>query len=661
MKRIILLLSFFFSLILTAQQTKIDSLNAKLKLTSNEDSIIDLNEKIIGSYMSSNRIDEANSYLKKLTYKSKNNKNLLALSYKLKGNLYAYSEKIDSALVMYSKGLKILKDTNPTKIAADLYLNIGLSLIYKNKKDSVPYCFDKASGIYYKLKDYRGLCFLHYNSASYYFNIDKNFECENNLTKLIEYNKIYKNDFFDAKAYYLLGVLNTQISNNEAGIEYLLKSVALFEKSNNYLETAQTLMALAIAYGDNLVEAENIFQKANFLYQKELLPKNNIYYIFLLDFTEVLIKRKKFEEAQKQLDLVKRFAAQYNFEFIANPLLITFQAEILIHNNRIIEASLILDKIDTTNLPPDYKIAYYKVQTDLNIKNKNFKKAMAYKDAYIYIKDSFQNNLLKNKLIYTNTKFETEKKETENLKLKTEKAEQAIILEKEKNQKWLFGFSLVTALIVILIGGYIYQKNKKQKIVIENLQKELHHRIKNNLAIINTFIEVAKEEFSDVTFNTKLSELQNRIASINEVHQQLYKNTDITSLSVKKYVQKLTDNIQQSFANNNIVVTQNINDSLKLNAEQSFAVGLIINEFLTNSFKYAFDENKGIILIEMSEKNQNLLLSLSDNGKGLPKYFNLEQTESFGLRIIKLLTKQLNGSFKLEGTNGVQLTIQFPK
>ncbi|MDO9037669.1 MAG: sensor histidine kinase, partial [Lutibacter sp.] len=172
--------------------------------------------------------------------------------------------------------------------------------------------------------------------------------------------------------------------------------------------------------------------------------------------------------------------------------------------------------------------------------------------------------------------------------MKTEKAEQLVILDKEKNQKRLFGTGLTTSIIILIIGGYFYQKNKKQKIVIENLQKELHHRIKNNLAIINTFIEVAKEEFSDIAFNNKLTELQNRIESINEVHQQLYKNNDVTSLSVKKYVQKLTNNIQQLFANDNIVITQNINDSFKLNAEQSFAVGLIINEFLTNSFKYAF-------------------------------------------------------------------------
>ena len=87
----------------------------------------------------------------------------------------------------------------------------------------------------------------------------------------------------------------------------------------------------------------------------------------------------------------------------------------------------------------------------------------------------------------------------------------------------------------------------EQKEVIETLQKDLHHRVKNNLAIINRFIDVIKEEFNDKAFDTKLVELQNRIASINEVHQQLYNNKDAAKLGVKKYIEKLTQNIENTF------------------------------------------------------------------------------------------------------------------
>ena len=88
---------------------------------------------------------------------------------------------------------------------------------------------------------------------------------------------------------------------------------------------------------------------------------------------------------------------------------------------------------------------------------------------------------------------------------------------------------------------------------------------------------------------------------------------------------------------------------------------MIVNEFLTNSYKYAFDNSDGEIKIGMKENKQHYELSLSDNGKGLPKDFDIKKIDSFGMRIMKLLAKQLNGTFNLSNSNGVTLQIKFPK
>ncbi len=200
-----------------------------------------------------------------------------------------------------------------------------------------------------------------------------------------------------------------------------------------------------------------------------------------------------------------------------------------------------------------------------------------------------------------------------------------------------------------------------QKKLIENLQRELHHRIKNNLAIIDTFIEVAKDDFEDENFIDKLTELQNRIQSINELHRQLYKSKDITLINLNDYVKTLVGNIQESFPDNKITITQNIDDKLKFSADESFAIGLIINEFLTNSYKYAFDNKTGNIRIEISQNNQVRTLQLSDNGKGLPKDFDIETSTSFGIRMMQLLSQQLKAAFELDGKNGTSLRIQLKK
>jgi two-component sensor histidine kinase len=156
------------------------------------------------------------------------------------------------------------------------------------------------------------------------------------------------------------------------------------------------------------------------------------------------------------------------------------------------------------------------------------------------------------KVVETEEKYQNEKKEKENLQLRTENAEQELATAKANKEKWLYAFSFIGSLIALGIFFYFYKKTKKQKEVIESLQKELHHRVKNNLSIIDTFIEVAKEEFEDNKFSIKLTELQNRINSINEVHQQLYKNEDVTSLNLRKYIDTLANNVAASFSNKNI-------------------------------------------------------------------------------------------------------------
>lgn len=231
-----------------------------------------------------------------------------------------------------------------------------------------------------------------------------------------------------------------------------------------------------------------------------------------------------------------------------------------------------------------------------------------------------------------------------------------------KNKNILYLIILLLALIAIIVFiYYFFNRLKKQKATIESLQKELHHRVKNNLSIIDTFIEVAKEEFNEIRFTTKLSELQNRIDSINEVHQQLYLKEDITNLNLKKYIDKLSNNITASFSNHEIEIVNNINNSLTIKADKSFSIGLVINEFITNSFKYAFENKSGKVSINVVENKNSYAVTLKDNGKGLPKDFNIEESETFGLRIIKLLSKQLNGTFELINNNGVILNITFPK
>ncbi len=286
---------------------------------------------------------------------------------------------------------------------------------------------------------------------------------------------------------------------------------------------------------------------------------------------------------------------------------------------------------------------------------------------YLSLKDSinFAEKTIKNK--YAAVRFLSEKKENENLQLKANNAQQALLTQKANTRNWLLAFGMLAlGISAFFIWRRYRTENKakqiisKQKNTIEALQKELHHRVKNNLAIINAFISSTIDDSNDPKIIEKLAELQNRISSINEVHMQLYNSSDVVHVNLKAYVNSLVQNVATTQNKPNIKVQQHINPEVKLPADTSFPIGLIINEFLTNSYKYAFTDS-GEITIVIQDDTNALNISLSDNGKGLPENLNLDNLTTYGLRIMKLLSKQLKASFNLQNNNGVHLQIHIPK
>lgn len=234
---------------------------------------------------------------------------------------------------------------------------------------------------------------------------------------------------------------------------------------------------------------------------------------------------------------------------------------------------------------------------------------------------------------------------------------------KYKNQNILF-LSLIAIILAVLVLLIIYflRKVKKQKSLVEILQKELHHRMKNNLSFIDLFINLAKSKFPDQAYQDKLNELQNRMHSMFEVHKQLFKTEDTTTVRAKNYIDTLVNNVQKVYANDNITIDNRTSNQETLLANTSFPVGLIVNEFVTNSYKYAFKEQqKGVIDISLSSDKSNYHLVLKDNGIGLPADFSIDDLDSFGLETIQLLTQEYKGTFTVNGSQGVLMNISLPK
>jgi PAS domain S-box-containing protein len=195
----------------------------------------------------------------------------------------------------------------------------------------------------------------------------------------------------------------------------------------------------------------------------------------------------------------------------------------------------------------------------------------------------------------------------------------------------------------------------------EVLLKEVHHRVKNNLQVISSILNLQSSYVKDKKILEILLESQNRIKSMAFVHESLYQTKDFSNISFREYVENISRNLVHSYAATDSPPVLNLDlQDIQLNLDTAIPCGLIINELLTNSLKYAFAEGKkGKIDIIIKQKGELITITIADNGKGLPSTIDFRNTESLGLQLVVSLIEQINGKIKLDTKKGTKFTIEF--
>ena len=193
----------------------------------------------------------------------------------------------------------------------------------------------------------------------------------------------------------------------------------------------------------------------------------------------------------------------------------------------------------------------------------------------------------------------------------------------------------------------------------EVLLSELHHRVKNNLAIISGLFSLKISTDPPSEARNVLVESRNRVLSMSLIHNRLYKNNNLANVNFEQYTAELISEINASYPSisGSIKVRTSIGNMM-LGINVAVPCGLILNELLTNCYKHAFTE-KGEGLIDVSFKQQDAcyILSVTDNGAGLPVDYS--EKESLGMSVIQALSEQLNGTFEYNGTQGTAFTLRF--
>jgi len=305
----------------------------------------------------------------------------------------------------------------------------------------------------------------------------------------------------------------------------------------------------------------------------------------------------------------------------------------------------------------------YQNLAQIYVKTGKYKEAYEYETKFKELTDSIFNEENSKQLGDMKTGFEVERKEAE-LNAKADKQE-ALLLEEEKREAVILYAFFALLLVVIVFSFFLYKRVKaanKQKQTIEYLFKEVHHRVKNNLQVITSLLNLQKNYIDDKKILDIFQDCQNRVYAMAAIHEKLYEHSALSNINFNEYIKKLItqliDTYQLKFK-----VKYNLEvDIDTLDLDTLIPIGLLTNEIISNSLKYAFtneDENPVITfkLLKTNEPNSFIML-IGDNGKGTKVGLNDNHT-SFGMELIKILAAQLHGTIKQLPDKGTMYEVVF--
>ncbi len=196
----------------------------------------------------------------------------------------------------------------------------------------------------------------------------------------------------------------------------------------------------------------------------------------------------------------------------------------------------------------------------------------------------------------------------------------------------------------------------------ELVLREVHHRIKNNMSTIYGLLSLQAATMKDQAAVTALEDAGRRVQSMMVLYNKLYQSSDVTTLSVIEYLPELVDDIVGNFPNSGSVKVEKKIEDFTLKAARLQSIGIIVNELLTNIMKYAFiGRSGGTIVVAASLEENRAYFAIEDDGNGIPEKIDFENSTGFGLVLVQALTKQLEGTIRIERGTGTKIILEFTK
>lgn len=475
-----------------------------------------------------------------------------------------------------------------------------------------------------------------------------------------------------------IALVYAEMNDYKNAILYTLKAIELEKKHKN---DPESIIIRSINLSDYYNEL-NLFTKSEDLLQEALklnatTLQNSTYEAYLRNnLGQTYFRSNQFDKSIREY-----LAARKGFE--NTDVAITAQIDVnLAHAYACTgQKTQALDHLakgmkDTVNIKPEQKRYTFHVASLVYEKSGQYKLGLLYSRKTMQLQDSLLNAEQVNVVAEMQARYESQQKQDSLNHQKTELAVQQKLNEQvsanSTQKSYLLIISLVCIVILFLFSLLTlinFRKKQKANLLLQEQKKlveqknsenelllgEIHHRVKNNLQVISSLLSLQGKSMEDKTARSAIEEGKQRVRSMELVHKMLYESNSFAAIEMVDFTRQLVNNLLDSFGISRTTFRLEISSfPVRLDVDTAVPLALIINELVVNSLKHAFnDYQTPIIRITMVVTGDGLSLQVADNGNGTDPG-KLKTSESFGIKLVKLLTRQLNGQMDIRNEGGLQ-------
>ncbi|WP_082458707.1 histidine kinase dimerization/phosphoacceptor domain -containing protein [Pedobacter sp. Leaf216] len=635
---------------------------------------------------SGNKILATKIYEQAIAYTSKLNlKDQLAEAYSAMGNLYGNEgADLDKKIAYNEKSLKLyrltenkLEEGNSLKNLGDYY-NIKGQPAYAIKLMDTSLAVYQTVGFKELQGVYNNMCITNISLGNFSEALKYGLLAEKTADQLAD-TSLQRSSINNH-----LGLTYYYLRNDQKALDYWLKAKNIAEryKDPGYMQTIIANVATIYVRMKRFEEGIAVLKELIKKYPPtDTQMKLRIPYILFNTYYDIA----QYAKAEPYFKTLIKFHHELPKDDPNQIYLYRSIIRKLIHDKQFIAADSYLKEHEKQSIQQKNLLAlsqlhrlWYDVDSALN---KPWS-AVAHYKTYKRLTDSIWNNDKNKQISGLEIEYQTEKKDKDIALLHQKNQLQQARIGNEERARYFFIVGLIIAALFVGLIYNRYRLKKRSNLILEQKQeeintqnellrkilgekewllREIHHRVKNNLQIVISLLNTQSAYLDNEDALVAIRNSQNRMHAMSLIHQKLYQSDNLAEIDMKWYIKELVEYMIECFGTEKRIQFVLDTEAIKLDVAQAVPLGLILNEAISNAIKYAFPAGrKGNVKITFKAKDDGTcILSISDDGVGLPLNFDADDSESLGMSLMTGLTDQLNGKIEMWNDNGLTLKVSF--